>query len=408
MGVGLAAVRVRLSVALPAGLAIAVMTAGPVPARAGASETGMPLQALSFSDAPGWRDDDHAAALAAFLRHCGTGSASANPPKTGALGVSGAALVALCGQARAAAETGGSDAARRFFEAAFQPHRIAASGFVTGYFEPEFAGAREADATHRTPLLRKPDTLVAFSDATGTQDLPPGLTHAFRDAAGRLVEAPDRGAIMDGALDGRGLELVWLADPVDAFYIHVQGSARIRLAEGGAMRVGYAGKTGHPYSPIGRVMIERGLAEPGTVTMSVLRDWLAENPHEIDGVLRRNRSYIFFREIEDLDPDEGPIGAAGLPLVAGRSLAVDASLHTYGTPVYVSATLPALADGQERRFRRLMIAEDTGSAIVGPARGDIFFGTGEAAGRAAGGVQHEAGMIVLVPREHPGETEPRP
>jgi membrane-bound lytic murein transglycosylase A len=404
MGARLEGVRARLAGALAVGFATVAVTAGAVPT--GAAETGMPLEPISFSEVSGWPEDDHAAALAAFLRHCAEKPASASSVRSGALGVSAEALAALCGPARAAAATSESDAARRFFETAFRPHRIAASGFVTGYFEPEFAGARKPDAIHRTPLLRKPDVLVALSDASGTQDLPPGLTHAFRDAAGRLVEAPDRGAIMDGALDGRGLELVWLADPVDAFYIHVQGSARIRLAGGGAMRVGYAGKTGHPYSPIGRVMIERGLAEPGTVTMSVLRDWLAENPEEIDGVLRRNRSYIFFREIEDLDPDDGPIGAAGLPLVAGRSLAVDASLHTYGTPVYVSATLPALADGQERAFRRLMIAEDTGSAIVGAARGDIFFGTGDEAGRAAGGVQHAADMIVLVPKTTGDEVRP--
>ncbi|WP_208976924.1 murein transglycosylase A [Stappia sp. ES.058] len=367
----------------------------------------MPLQPISFSDISGWQDDDHTAALEAFLRHCASGSASGAAPRTGELGVSGASIVALCGRARAAAATGEGDAARHFFEAAFQPHLIAAKGFVTGYFEPEFAGARKPDAIHRTPLLRKPDGLEILPEGKRPDGLADTLTHAFRDDAGRFVEAPDRGAIMDGALDGRGLELVWLADPVDAFYIHVQGSARIRLADGGHMRVGYAGKNGHPYSPIGRVMIERGLADPGTVTMSVLRDWLAENPQEIDGVLRRNRSYIFFREIDGLGPDEGPVGAAGLPLVAGRSLAVDASLHTYGTPVFVSATMPAEGAVETRPFRRLMIAEDTGSAIVGPARGDIFFGTGDAAGRKAGGVQHAAEMTVLLPLAQAGVGEAR-
>ncbi|WP_208979070.1 murein transglycosylase A [Stappia stellulata] len=360
----------------------------------------MPLQPLRFSEIPGWQDDDHDAALAAFLRHCEDRAA----PVTA--GLSGDDRHALCEAAGSAAASKNSGAARRFFETAFRPYRISDKGFVTGYFEPEFAGARQSDSLHGTPLLRKPAELVPLSDMPRPDGLAPDLTHAFRTETGRLVEAPDRGAIMDGALAGRGLELVWLADPVDAFYIHVQGSARIRLADGGSMRVGYAGKTGHPYSPIGRVMIERGLAEPGTVTMSVLRKWLADNPQEIDDVLRRNRSYIFFREIDELGPDDGPVGAAGLPLIAGRSLAVDASLHTYGTPVFVSATLPAVADGQERTFRRLMIAEDTGSAIVGPARGDIFFGTGDAAGRQAGGVQHSAEMIVLHP--HPPVPEPRP
>jgi membrane-bound lytic murein transglycosylase A len=354
---------------------------------------------LSFSDLPGWAQDDHRAALAAFLRHCGDEAASRGGRPAGRLGISLAALRRTCQAGVRAMADGSGEAARRFFESAFKPRRVLADGFVTGYFEPEYPGALHRDALYATPLLRRPENLVALDAASRPAHLPADAPFAMRSPDGALVLPPDRGEIMDGALSGRGLELVWLADPVDAFYVHVQGSARIRLKEGGVMRVGYAGKTGHPYSAIGRVMIERGLAESGTVTMDVLRGWLAGNPEEIDGVLRRNRSYIFFREVSETGPGDGPVGAAGLPLVAGRSLAVDAAFHAYGTPVFVSAELPAGADGPSTPFRRLMVAEDTGSAIVGAARGDIFFGSGPQAGALAGGVQHRADMVVLVPRD---------
>jgi membrane-bound lytic murein transglycosylase A len=350
----------------------------------------MSVRQTAFSDLPGWDADDHGAALDAFLRHC-----SPRPD------VEPRHSPALCAAARAAslapsAERGA--AARRFFEDWFRPVRIRETGFLTGYFEPEFEGSLVRDARHQVPLLARPPELVAVDDASRPDGFPQGFPFAMRAKDGTLSLPPDRGEIMDGALSGRGLELVWLADPVDAFYVHVQGSARIRLAGGGVLRVGYAGKTGHPYSPIGRVMIERGLAEPGTVTMQVLRGWLADNPQEVDAVLRRNRSYIFFRKIE-AGEDEGPVGGAGLPLVAGRSLAVDASRLAYGTPVFVSATLPLGEDGALQPFRRLMLADDTGSAIVGDGRGDIFVGSGHEAGQAAGRIQHRGTLFVLEPRE---------
>lgn len=346
---------------------------------------------LTFADLSGWAGDDHRAALSAFLRHCRE-----------RLPVLPGDLARLCAPARAAAESNEPLAARAFLERHFEPRRIVADGFVTGYFEPEYDGARQPGGGYDTPLLARPPELVALAGRPVPEGLPADAPFAFADSAGRLVAPPDRGEIMDGALDGRGLELVWLADPVDAFYVHVQGSARIRLREGGSLRVGYAGKTGHPYSAIGRVMIERGLAEPGTVTMQVLRKWLAENPAEIDAVLRRNRSYIFFREVSEAAEHEGPVGAAGLPLLPGRSLAVDAAHHAYGALVFVSADLPSGPNGAQEQFRRLMIAEDTGSAIVGPARGDIFFGSGEAAGERAGRIQHRADMVLLVPRGREG------
>jgi membrane-bound lytic murein transglycosylase A len=203
---------------------------------------------------------------------------------------------------------------------------------------------------------------------------------------------------MAGHLDGRGLELVWLADPVDAFFIHVQGAARIALADGRTMRVTYAAKTGHPYTAIGRVLIEQGALTRETATMQGIRAWLAAHKDDAHGdaaaaVLAHNRSYIFFREAPVSDPALGPIAAAKVPLTAGRSLAVDRLLHTFHTPVWIETMLP----GGEA-FRRLTIAHDTGSAIVGPARGDIFFGSGAAAGAIAGAMRSGGRFVVLLPR----------
>lgn len=355
----------------------------------------MTFERLGYDEIAGWEADDHAKALAVFRRQC-LGSSSGSEKQRGRFGVNPQRLLELCREA-AAVPVDDRSAARRFFEASFVPLRIASPGFVTGYFEPEFEGALKRSAHFDVPLYRRPPDLLPLTPENRPQSMDKSLAFARRLPDGTLVEYPDRGAIMDGALDGRGLELIWLADPVDAFYVHVQGSARIRLRDGGVMRVGYAGKTGHPYFPIGRVMIERGLAAPGTVTMDVLRRWLAENPHEVDSVLRRNRSFIFFREI-DADPDRGPVGAAGLPLVSGRSLAVDRTLHTFGTPVFVSADLPIDQSGEPKPFNRLMIADDSGSAIIGPARGDIFVGSGVEAGQIAGAMQHAATFILLVPK----------
>ncbi len=366
------------------------------------------MTAIDFSALSGWEEDDHAAALQAFLRHCKAtgpgGPQGRDVAKTGALGIDGSALRELCHEGLAVA-AGGEKA---FLERGFRPVRLDERGFLTGYFEPELVGSRHRSVRFRVPLLSRPDDLVKLDDTNRPANIDPGFAFGRLLADGRIVEHPDRGAIMDGALADRGLELVWLEDPVDALYVHVQGSARIRLDDGTTMRVAYAAKTGHPYFPIGRVMIERGLAEPGTVTMDVLRGWLRDNPQEVDGVLRRNRSYIFFREVEGIAPTAGPIGAADLPLVPGRSLAVDRLLHTFGTPIFVEADLPLGAKGELEPFRRLMIADDTGSAIVGPARGDIFIGSGAAAGAVAGRIQHPARLTILVPRSIRLQNEGKP
>ena len=341
------------------------------------------LTTIGFDDLPGWADDDHRAALAAFRR--GAGVLADHPPKQRALGVDPEALrIAL----KAGVDAGN---ARAFFERSFTPVLVEEPAHYTGYYEPEVAGSRMRAPGYTVPLHGVPDDLVEVTPGTV-----PGLDPEFRFArmTSTCLDAyHDRGAIQTGALDGRGLEIAWLADPVDAFFIHIQGAARLRLPDGGTMRVTYAAKSGHPYTPIGRVLIDRGELPPGGATMQTIRAWLQDNPHERDAVLAANRSYIFFREAPVTAPELGPIAAAKLPLTAGRSLAVDRTLWSFHLPVWIETTLP---DGAP--LNRLMVAQDTGSAIVGAARGDVFFGSGDAAGEIAGRMNARGRFVVLVPK----------
>ncbi|MDJ0933600.1 MltA domain-containing protein [Breoghania sp.] len=357
---------------------------------------GISIEAISFSDMPGWAGDDQRAALHAFLVGC-----EKLRDRFAGLGVSGRDLAALCGKVNKA--KGSRAAARAFFEREFVPVWLfdkgaPLAGFVTGYFEPAIPGSRVRTDRFTVPLYRKLDDLVKITAAerrTATAaGIDPEYVFAPRTATGGLTEYPDRPAIEAGALSCRGLEIAWVEDPIDAFFIHVQGSARLQLADGSVMRLAYAAKSGQPYTAIGRILIARGEIARQDMTMETLRAWLEAHRNEARALIDYNRSFIFFREMEG-DADAGPEGAAGVPLTPGRSLAVDRKLHAFGTPIYVEADLPKTAGGH---FAQLMIAQDTGSAIVGPARGNIFVGTGVQAGRLAGEIKHGARFTVLAPR----------
>ena len=347
---------------------------------------------ISFAAIPGWQKDDLGQALAAFSRFC-------VPPfpflQAKPFGLSADDVADLC---RGALKIAPSDteAARSFFETRFTPFRIDTSGFVTGYFEPELTASHVRTPDFPVSLLKAPAGLETVTDANRPEGWPDGLSHGLRTDKG-LVPLPDRGEIMGGALKDDNLELVWLADPIDAYFVHVQGSARLRLTDGSVMRVGYAGKAGYPYTSIARVLVERGEGTPEELTMAGLRNWLEDNPDRRDALFKENRSFIFFREVTLENPKDGPVGAANLPLVAGRSLAVDSGHIPYGMPVFVSAGFPD-PERPDTGFGRLMIADDTGSAIKGQARGDIFTGSGDRAGKIAGDIRHKAEMILLLPR----------
>ena len=363
--------------------------------------TGAPpfrLVPLAFADLAGWAEDDHAAAFAAFRQ--GAAVIADHPPKRRALGTDAAALVMCLVRAAALPGAVGRDKARAFFESAFRPFAIEpadGTAFFTGYYEPVVLGSRTPSPAFPAPLYRVPPDLVEIDPDRPPAGIDPGTRFARRMPDGRLVPHPDRGAIMAGALAGQGLELVHLADPVDAFFVHVQGAARVRLAEGGEMRVTYAAKSGHPYTPIGRVLIEMGALPRGGATMAAIRAWLAAHPAEAPAVMAANRSTIFFREAPVEDAAAGPVAAAKVPLRARRSLAIDRLIHSFHTPVFVATTLPGGGV-----WNRLMIAHDTGSAIVGPARGDIFFGSGDEAGALAGAMQAKGRFVVLLPEGQGG------
>jgi membrane-bound lytic murein transglycosylase A len=292
-----------------------------------------------------------------------------------------------------------ADDARGFFESHFEPFYVAPPsdrGFLTGYFEPEFDGSVTRVPGFGTPLLARPDDLVTVPQGGIPPGLDPELQAAKRTAAG-FEPYPDRAAIEDGALGDRAKPIVYLRDDVDAFVIHVQGSARIRLVDGHVVRVAYAGRNGRAYTSIGRILVDTGRIPLAEMSLERLTAWIRANPEEGRRVMRQNRSYIFFRLAEELNAADGPIGGAGVPLTPGRSLAVDRGLWSYGLPFWLEGELP-LATGGSEPLRRLMIAQDTGTAIVGPARGDFYFGSGPEAGTRAGLLRHSARFMVLAPK----------
>ncbi len=354
------------------------------------------FEPMGYESLSGWAADDHRQALSAFRRSAF--QTLVRPYGTGSLGVEFGEFAVAYGDARTVG-IATRQAARSFFERHFVPARIVdedgGPGFVTGYYEPEVTASPVRTEMFCIPLLRRSHDLVDVNDL----NRPSTLDRAFafgRAAPDGIEEYPDRRAIERGALDAEALAIAWVADKVDAFFIHVQGSARLNLTDSRVMRITYAAKSGHPFSGPGKRLADLGEIPLADVTMQSIRAWFKTNPHRVDEILHYNRSYIFFREAEVDDPALGPIAAAKAPLTPGRSIAVDRLLHTFGTPFYIDA--PDLTAFGGAGFRRLMIAQDTGSAIIGPARADLFAGSGDAAGEIAGVVRHQANFHALLPR----------
>ncbi|MGJ3262139.1 MAG: murein transglycosylase A [Salinarimonas sp.] len=360
---------------------------------------GARLEPVAFADLPGWEADDHAAALAAFRISCAPiveGRAALRPAAEAHVDLRAACRAALD---LAPGDVGATEA-RAFLERRFVPHRVippAGRGFLTGYYEPELAGSLVPTARFAVPLRARPADLVTLAEGETRPGIDPSLRAALPDGAGGVRPVPTRAAIEEGALDDTAPPIVWLEQPGEAFIVHVQGSARIRLPDGDVLRVGYAGRNGHPYTSIGRLLVARGAIDLDAMSLERLLGWLRENPDEARALMRENTSYIFFAILPDHDPALGPIGGAGVPLTPGRSLAVDRGLWPYGLPFFLSGALPD-ADGVARPLARLMVAQDTGSAILGPARGDYFVGSGARAGTRAGLMRHAADFVVLLPR----------
>lgn len=332
----------RLGVALTAG--ILAMTGA-----AADANTGPSFAILGFEDLDGWAMDDHAAALDVFRNTCGD---MPDPD-----------WVTLCAVAADARD------ARQFFELFFRPVMITdgEAGLFTGYYEPELDGSPVPTARYRHPIYAMPPEARAATPWLSRRDILAG-----------------------GALSGRGLEIAWVDDPVELFFLQIQGSGRVRYPDGRYIRVGYGGANGHPYRSIGQEMVRRGIYQPHQVSAEVIKNWVRRNPVDGEELLFHNPSYVFFREVSQVPADKGPLGAMNRSITAMRTIAVDPAYTPLGAPVWIEK------DGADP-MRRLMIAQDTGSAIKGAQRADVFIGSGDDAGRIAGTLRDPGRMVVLMP-----------
>ncbi len=391
--------------AWPALLALAVLSgcvAPPPTTTAGKATLG--LHPVAFAALPGWAQDDAAQALPAFEASCATMAAMAPDQKLGgageaaALGGTPAAWRPACDAAQAV-PAGNTAAARGFFEQWFQPYAVSdassgsATGLFTGYYEPEVAGSRSPGVGYTVPLLGKPDDLVEVDLGQFAPDLK-GRSISGRVDGDTFVPYYDRAQIEAGALSSRRLGLLWLADPIDAFVLQIQGSGRVRLPDGHVVRVSYAAQNGRPYVPLGRVLARAGDIPLQQVSMQSIRAWLVAHPDQAAAMMDQNPSYVFFRELDGLPDDQGPPGALGAPLTPGRSIAVDRHFLPLGAPVFVATTDPVT----HAPIRRLMQAQDLGGAITGPVRADVFWGWGSDAEARAGLMKQPGTDYVLLPR----------
>jgi membrane-bound lytic murein transglycosylase A len=353
------------------------------------------LQSIGFDEIDGFFADDLSVAFNAFRRSAkiiaadGQEQRNAVPPPQALILAARAALANV-------------DDPADFFRRWFNPRRIKTQGFVTAYYEVEVDARPSPEPGFSTPVLSRPLDLVTLNESP--LQLPSGekLTSARRQADGALVPYPDRRAIEEEGAAPSAHPLAYVRDPVELFLMQVQGSARLRLPGGGVMALTYAGRNGWPYTSVGRLLIERGFATKTEMSLDLLKETLRRlgtGPGDAGRrLMHENRSYVFFKTDVSEQRGIGPIGGQGAPLTPFRSIAVDRSIWCYGLPFWITARIP-WQDAAETEFRRLMIAQDTGSAIIGPARADLFFGAGEAAGRRAGDIRHPAQMIVLLPKD---------
>ena len=349
---------------------------------------------ISFADLAGWEQDDHAAALAAFQNSCIAWAKRKPERRLGhsALGVNAGDFREVCAAA-------GKTPARKFFESNFVPFVVVdnsnTQGLFTGYYEPLLRGARAQSAAYPVPLYRKPANLISADLGEFSSKLK-GRRILGRVSGNKFRPYHSHAEINAGALKDRGLELIWVDSAVDAFFLQIQGSGRVRLEDGSEVRISYAGKNGRPYRAIGRDLIASGAIAREKMSMQAIRQWLEANPGETRQIIEKNASFVFFRELKG----EAVLGALGVPLTPGRSLAVDRRLLPLGAPIWLQTTRPGdQAGAAEQPFDRLMLAQDTGGAIRGGIRGDVFWGHGTAAEWRAGHMKSQGSWALLLPRE---------
>jgi membrane-bound lytic murein transglycosylase A len=343
------------------------------------------VRTVSFRDLPNWQQDDPSQAWPALLQSC---RVLRNQPLWD-------------GVCKAAAQMGTPDAqsARAFFERHFTPHQVlqndgSAEGLVTGYYEPLLRGSRTPNEKYRYPLYGPPDDLLVVDLSALYPELR-NLRLRGRLEGRRVVPYYDRAAIETGQAPVKGRELLWVDDPVELFFLQIQGSGRVRLETGETVRIGYADQNGHPYRSIGKWLVDNGELPLERASMQGIKEWGRRNPQRLNELLNVNPSYVFFRELPNDLP--GPLGALGVPLTAERSIAVDPTAIPLGAPVWLATTRP----NSQVPLERLVLAQDTGGAIRGNVRADFFWGHGDEAGQIAGAMKQRGRMWVLLPRDYP-------
>jgi membrane-bound lytic murein transglycosylase A len=340
------------------------------------------LEEVSWSEVGGWQDDNPGLALGSFLKGC---RALRWRPQ----------WQDVC---QAAKELEGSTEAdvRRFFEQDFTPHRLqkpdgTTRGLVTGYYVPDLRGSRQATPDYAYPLYGRPDDLLTIDMGDLYPELGKYRLRGRLDGH-RVIPYWGRSEIDGHEQPLSGQELFWVTDPVELFFLHIQGSGQIVLEDGSRVMVNYADQNGHPYRSIGKWLIDHGEMTRDQMSMQNIRAWARKNPQSVESLLGENPSYVFFRELDS--SFDSPPGALGVPLTPGRSLAVDPRYIPLGTPVFLSTSWP----NSSKPLNRLMVAQDTGGAIKGPVRGDFFWGMGDQAGSQAGRMKQSAWMWVLLPK----------
>lgn len=394
-------------------LALAGCKRAPTPGEEAEQPEGLRLFATGFDALSGWADNDPRRALAAWRRSCvriekadGAGAFYIIAPKDGIRPPNfgpAAEWQKLCRDLQRQSRFESDASARRWVEERFRPYRVESrdgpEGLFTGYFEPELDGAHKRDAVNKYPVYQRPGDLVMVDLGEFRPELK-GDSIAGRVDQGRLRPYDTRRDIDGGALDGRAEPIAWVRDPVSLFFLHIQGSGRIRFDNGQALRIGYAGHNGYKYVSVGAILRERGVTE---LTSDAIADWLRRHPDDAPAIMQQNARFIFFRKIEG----DGPIGAEGTALTAGHSLAVDPAYLPYGAPLWLETTRP----NGGGPMNRLMIAQDTGAAIKGVVRGDIFWGTGAEIGREAGAMKNRGRYHILLPaavKPYPAEMAGNP
>jgi membrane-bound lytic murein transglycosylase A len=344
-------------------------------------------------DMPDWGREPLRDSLVAFTRGCAVLASQDN-------------WKAACAAAAALPGDAGERAITAFFESNFDPHLVvnadeSTAGMVTGYYEPLLRGSRTRTSTYRHPIYAVPQDLVVVDLSSVYPDLKHKRLRG-RLEGNRVVPYYERSDIDKADTPLKGLEIAWVDDAVELFFLHIQGSGQVQLESGERIRVGYAEQNGHPFRSVARLLIQKGELPAERTSLQGIKDWARRHPTKVQRFMNANPSYVFFKELEPNLP--GPIGSLGVPLTAERSIAVDPRVIPLGVPVYLATTFP----GSPRVLNRLMVAQDTGGAINGGVRADFYWGFGDAAGSLAGRMKQSGRMWVLLPKGYvPAATVPK-